>query len=259
MKLKELNTHLLYSEMCQIASSNGTDKVQHGYTKVYNEIMKDKREYADIFEIGIYQGNSIRLWRDYFKSGIVCGVDNGRLLPYSKVNVGFSNENPSEDEIKLLSGETSEVDFSWIENDRVKCFIADQRSESDLEKSFNHFGVNNFDFIIDDGHHYQEHQQISFEILFKNVKPGGYYIIEDVAANDNLKKGHFWGQKNSDLSDTTDSVFNNFMNTGKLESPYFNKDRIVLSDIEDIFIYDNNGLNNSPINGSSKLIVIKKR
>lgn len=260
--LKQLNKNLPSTEMCSMAVSNGTDKGGHGYTKIYNELMKNKRENADIFEIGVYFGNSLRLWRDYFKSGMVCGIDNGRLVPNSKINVGYSNENPSQDEIKLLSGEMiGQVDFSWIENDRIKCLIADQRYESDLEKAFSHFGVNQFDFIIDDGHHYQEHQQASLGILFKNVKSGGYYIIEDVAANENLRKGHYWGQKSEDLSDSTDSIFTKFINEGIFESMYI-KDidkNYILDNIEDVFMYDNNNQNNSPISGSSKLVVIKKK
>jgi hypothetical protein len=54
-----------------------------------------------------------------------------------------------------------------------------------------------FDYIVDDGHHYQEHQQVSLGVLFEHVKPGGYYIIEDVASMDTLLKGKYWGQKKS--------------------------------------------------------------
>lgn len=41
----------------------------------------------------------------------------------------------------------------------------------------------NFDIIIDDGSHWPQHQIISFETLWKAVKPGGMYIVEDIETN----------------------------------------------------------------------------
>ena len=37
-----------------------------------------------------------------------------------------------------------------------------------------------FDIIIDDGGHTMKQQQVSLKYLFDSVKPGGYYIIEDL-------------------------------------------------------------------------------
>ena len=37
-----------------------------------------------------------------------------------------------------------------------------------------------FDVIIDDGLHYDETQMTTLENLWSRVRPGGYYIIEDV-------------------------------------------------------------------------------
>ena len=42
----------------------------------------------------------------------------------------------------------------------------------------------NFDIILDDGSHIVEHMILSFNTLFKYVKPGGFYIIEDIKKND---------------------------------------------------------------------------
>ena len=95
MKLEELNKKYLEStEMCKIAKKYGTDKHQHGYTKIYYNLMKDKREESiNIFEIGIYMGNSIKLWDEFFTNGLVCAIDNGRLLPNVSLRLGNSNEN----------------------------------------------------------------------------------------------------------------------------------------------------------------------
>ena len=37
-----------------------------------------------------------------------------------------------------------------------------------------------FDLIIDDGSHYPSHQLTTFKKLYKNIAPGGLYIIEDL-------------------------------------------------------------------------------
>ena len=264
-KLKDLNKEYLSdSDMYDIAKKYGTDKYQHGYTKIYYEIMKDKRyDPVSIFEIGIYMGNSIKMWHDFFPTGLVCGIDNGRLLPNTQVNLGNGNENPSDDDKNLLNNSSvvQNVGFDWIENDRIKCAVADQRSTEQLKSAFDHFGTDEFDFIVDDGHHFQEHQQKTLGLLFKNVKSGGYYIIEDICDLYDLQNGSFWGQKRSDAQDSTDYVFTKFIKEGILESDYMSPSEIgyVVDNIEDIFMYDCCNRNDSPITGTSKILVIKKK
>ena len=139
--------------------------------------------------------------------------------------------------------------------------MADQRSETQLEEAFQYFNCNKFDFILDDGQHFQEHQQKSLGLLFKNIKPGGYYIIEDVMDYENLVAGSYWGQRKKDASDSTDFVFESYIKTGKLNSFYISKEecKYIENNTEDIFIYDCQNRNNSPINGTSKLLIIKKK
>lgn len=45
MKLSNLTCDVLQnrSSMCELAKHFGTDKHDHGYTKIYHEIMKDKK------------------------------------------------------------------------------------------------------------------------------------------------------------------------------------------------------------------------
>lgn len=253
MKLKELNKQLPISPMCEIAKEFGTDKYQ--YSRLYHEIMKDKRKNADIFEIGIYRGSSIKMWNRYFESGMVCGIDNGRLLPNSNINVGLSNQQPSYDDLRLLKGDNITYDFSWLESERIKCAIADQRNEIDVKKAIEHFGIDKFDFIVDDGHHFQEHQLKTLSLLLKYVKPGGFYIIEDVIKQSDLMSGSYWGQTKFDASDSTDFVFNRFIQTGEFRSEYLSEDQCkeITSLIDDVFIFHSPG----PIQSTSNLIVIK--
>lgn len=266
MKLKDFNKEFLpKTELCDLGEKFGTDKWHHGYTKVYYEIMKDKKyDTINFFEIGIYLGNSLKMWEEFFPNGKVFGTDNGRLLPNANINLGRSNESPSyDDKVLLEEGSVAERanEFSWIETDRIKCAIADQRSEEQLLKALDHFNCSEFDYILDDGQHYQEHQQRTLGLLFKNVKQGGYYIIEDVVDHDDLTTGSFWGQKRQDSEDSTDFLFMTYLKTGKLESDYITDEQsqYILDNIEDIFLYESRNRNGSPISTTSKLLVIKKK
>ena len=268
MKLKNLNKELPITDMCKIGRKHKTDKPGYGYTKVYHEIMKDFRNKSvSMFEIGIYFGASLRMWHEYFSKGFVCGIDNGRLCPGSGILVGGMDGTRvnvlSVDDVKLLQPEavTKQLDFSWIENERLKCFIADQRSETQLNKAFKYFQQDEFNFILDDGQHYQEHQQKTLGILFPNIISGGYYIIEDVVEQQQLIEGSLWGQRKKDATDSTDYIFKQYIKSGELKSRYITESqtKYITDNIEDIFLYDNLSKNNSPINGSSKLLIIKKK
>ena len=137
-----------------------------------------------------------------------------------------------------------------------------------------HFGCTQFDMILDDGQHFIDHQLKSFDILFKNVKPGGYYIIEDISHIDDLLYGRFglpypqfWGQKRSDCTDCTYHVFKTYINGGKLESDYISNVNNIVDNIDDIFMYEGDsrridGTNieaNSSLRESSRTLVIKKK
>lgn len=264
MSLKDLNTTLPESPLCLIGKKHMTDKPGNGYTKVYYEIMKDFRDLpVNFFEIGIFFGASMRMWHDFFPNGRIFGIDNGRLLPGAGVKLGQSNEFMSEDDIKLL-GPNAKIEykgFEWLENDRIKCKVCDQRSKSQLQECFNYWDCSEFDFILDDGQHFQEHQQRSLALMFPNIKSGGYYIIEDVIPYFSLTMGQYWGQKKKDSIDCTDYVFTEFLKGNGIKSPWISEDesKYITENIDDIFLYDYSSNEDSPINGSSKLLVIKKK
>jgi len=266
MKLKDLNKPLPETELCKIGAFYKTDKPGNRYTRVYYQLFKDLRDEAiDIFEIGIYRGSSISMWHHFFPNGNIYGIDNGRMIPTVKVKMGENNIFASEDDIKLLKEDAiiENVDYNWLEqHKRIKCFTADQRSRYQLNNAFNYFKCNKFDMILDDGHHFQEHQQKSLGLMFPNIKSKRYYIIEDVMDYDDMRSGKtYWGQRKKDATDSTDYIFMEFLKTGKLESPYMSEEEIkyIVDNIDDIFLYDKSNKNNSPIRGSSKLLVIRKK
>lgn len=70
-----------------------------------------------------------------------------------------------------------------LNSDRIQTIELDQSDESEIS-AFLTTLTSKFDFIIDDGSHNPEHQQICFAMLFTGaLRPGGYYFIEDLDNN----------------------------------------------------------------------------
>lgn len=132
-------------------ASNDTAKFDVGYIDgFYDKLFASKQDdYVDILEIGVHEGNSLKLWRDYFINGIVYGID---ILDLSFLNdedrivpIGFANAYTSET-IKRL------------------------RTTS----------LYGFDIIIDDGPH-DIKSMVYFLVHYQNLlKPGGILVLEDI-------------------------------------------------------------------------------
>ena len=132
------------------AAATATDKGPggHNYTELYERLFFPwKDEPIKIFEIGVASGGSLKMWQVYFPQARIFAVD---ILP------------------------KSELDTS-----RVKTLIADQAKRDQLQAAIDTSG-GDIHILIDDGGHSMEQQQVSLGFLFKFVRPGGYYVIEDV-------------------------------------------------------------------------------
>lgn len=126
----------------------------HSYIDVYEEILAPYRETAkNILEIGLFNGQSLRMWEYYFK-GECYGVDCDEQ-PHG----GMQDLRP------MIAEGTHNI------------FIMDGTSQTDIEKNFS---GKMFDVIIDDGSHRIEHQLDSYNYLKSHLAKGGIYIIEDV-------------------------------------------------------------------------------
>ena len=156
--------------LTQLAEHHGVDKcpaISHSYTPVYDTLLSPLRKTTkSVLEIGIgnvplmkpivgehYKpGASLRMWRDYFPNAQVIGCDIMR-------SVLFNDE------------------------ERIKTFFVDQSNTLSLLALMDAVKpiTSQFDIIVDDGSHIEEHMSLSFRTLWKFIKPnGGIYIIEDV-------------------------------------------------------------------------------
>jgi len=120
------------------------------YFHIYDKIFKKYRNKKITFvEIGIFQGGSLEIWKNYFgKKSKIIGID---LNPKCKK---FKNKNRN-----------------------IDVFIGDQ-SNPDFWKNF-FKKVGKVDVILDDGGHTNKQQIITVLNTANNIKDGGKLVIED--------------------------------------------------------------------------------
>lgn len=125
----------------------------HNYTEAYAEFFAPLKNLPIRFlEIGVGGGGSALLWDQYFPSAEIHMMDNNSVV--------YGCEIP----------------------ERIKIHIVNQADRKALAAFAETIG-GPFDVIIDDGGHTMEQQIASLETLFPFIKPGGLYIIEDLATS----------------------------------------------------------------------------
>ncbi len=175
-------------------TKNKIDKgpIVHNYTEIYERFFSPlKYKPIKIVEIGIDKGNSLNLWKAYFPRAKIYAIDI--------------------------------IDASYLDSRRVKTFVADQASREQLNSFIREFGKA-YDIIIDDGGHTMNQQQISLGFLFKYVKLGGYYIIEDVHTSFPKFCSGYGVARGGENS--TFKMINNFCENGTFISKYLRDDEI---------------------------------
>lgn len=143
-------------ELARLATTHGTDKWNgHWYMTAYAEHLDALRGAAfTLLEIGVggYDdprkgGASLRVWRDYFPRAQIVGLDY------------FEKQAHAGNRIRIYQGSQADP--------RIIAAIMNDHPGG-------------FEVIIDDGSHRSEHVLASFSMLWQAVKPGGWYVIEDV-------------------------------------------------------------------------------
>lgn len=117
----------------------------HNYGLLYEEIFSHI-SVENLLEIGVDEGNSLRAWAEYFPNAMIYGADKN---------------------------------FRGISNPRIKQIKCDQNNiQSFFTPCFEVLPL--LDIIIDDGGHCMNHHAITLAGLWRKLKSGGFYIIEDV-------------------------------------------------------------------------------
>lgn len=120
----------------------------HHYTEIYERFFFQwKNDPIAIFEIGVANGGSLKMWQEYFPNATIVAADI--------------------------------EDKSQFDNSHVKTVVADQSRRDQLRLAVD-AGGGHYDVLLDDGGHTMEQQQVSLGYLFPFVKPGGFYVLEDI-------------------------------------------------------------------------------
>ena len=172
-------------ELSQLGQKYGTDKVGHRYTRLYSRLFGGSRHTLRSFlEVGVYRGASIRMWKDYFTSAELYGIDYFRnqlgvikLTPASGLNRALRRD--------LMSGHNFSDEVRRGElGPRVHVIDANQSDASEMAGVVRSLGRRNaIDLIIEDGSHRHRDQLLNLAWLFPLVRPGGVYVIEDVTSS----------------------------------------------------------------------------
>ena len=140
MKLKEI------VETYNLTTDKGTT---HCYIDNFYEdaFAKYKEKEISLLELGVNNGDSLKLWKEYFTNSIaIVGVENLASLV--------------RDEFKNIEGVTIHFENAYNKNITSR--------------------LQQFDIIVDDCAHYVDSQIEALDIYLPLLKEGGIYVIEDI-------------------------------------------------------------------------------
>ncbi len=154
------------TELCKIMTQCGSDKgAWHNYTTLYYPLLSGLREKSvRLFELGLGTNNedvrssmgangvpgaSLRGWRQFFPGASIFGADIDRRILF--------------------------------EEERIKTFHCDQTDAESIRALWANPELSaDFDVIIEDGLHTFPANKTFFENSVHKLRPGGFFIIEDL-------------------------------------------------------------------------------
>lgn len=141
----------------RLIDNSRTDKnTIHSYLPLYEKLLTSKKETAKrVLEVGICNGGSIKLWKDFFTNAVVHGVD------IIDINTVWS-------EIKNNRDIVLHTSTNAYDNDFVTTNFLNQNIK--------------FDFLLDDGPHTLESMKQFIRLYSQVMADDGILIIEDVQA-----------------------------------------------------------------------------
>ena len=135
--------------MDTLIDNKTTDKnTTHSYLEIYEQHFAPIRSTCkNLLEIGVQQGGSIKLWKDYFENATIYGFD---------------------------------VDLSTVKVDLSSPRIRLTRCDAYLKSSIEALEGTTFSVIIDDGPHTLESMLFVATEYSKHLDVGGILVIEDI-------------------------------------------------------------------------------
>jgi len=158
--MSDLSLIELFKKYGNAHTGEGTDKnLTHCYGRFYENLFSSiRREVRNLLEIGACAGASCLVWAEYFPQARIDGID--RTLEY----LAFGKE-----------------------HERIRYHQLDGTLKS-TPCALNH---TMYDIVIDDGSHHPPHQLESLGIFAPFIRPGGFYVIEDIQTGEEIKQPLF--------------------------------------------------------------------
>jgi hypothetical protein len=165
METLKINYNFNSSDLCELGKKYDTDKSSqrnnvtdkrhcHPYTLFYDGMFKNKKnENLKIAELGILDGASLLMWKEYFINSEIYGFD-------------YSND--------LINNFKQNCD-----NNRITLANIDVTSKESITNAFSELKLL-YDIIIEDTTHQFEDQIRVIENTYQYLKPGGILIIESI-------------------------------------------------------------------------------
>jgi demethylmacrocin O-methyltransferase len=162
------------------------------FLKIYDDYFKNfKNKKINILEIGVHEGKSLMIWKDYFPKANIIGID-------------LKSYNFNINRIFTFQGDQTDINFLLGVSRKFK----------------------KFDIIIDDGSHVSSHIIKTFGVLFDFLKEGGLYICEDLQTSYWPRYGG--SRINLNKKNTSLSFFKTLVDSGNYESydrPFYKKSK----------------------------------
>lgn len=122
----------------------------HAFYDIYEDYFSPLKDLSVVvLEVGVYQGESTKVFSRYFPSGKIVGID-----------------------LDIKS-----IDFSGYPN--IVYEKANQTSADDLGRVSEKHAPDGYDIIIDDASHIGLFSLFTLHHVFHRLKPGGLYVVED--------------------------------------------------------------------------------
>lgn len=118
-----------------------------------------------LLEIGVFEGGSLELWRDYF--GSKCKIYGIDINPDCKKH--------ESEQIEIFIGSSEDRDFLREFKEKIP----------------------KIDILIDDGGHTMNQQIVAFEELYPHISPDGVYLCEDLLTSYWEEYGGGYKQENT--------------------------------------------------------------
>jgi hypothetical protein len=171
-----------------LAEKIGCDKFSHGYCPTYEKYLNKFRDTPiRILEIGVLNGHSLMLWKEYFSNAEIHGIDINNC------------PHPEGTTLHILNMNNIEGIQEFVEKN------------------------GKWDIIIDDGKHSMSTQQNALTYLWKTLKNKGVFIMEDIHSSFMLSMPYIDMFELYNLKYTTYNMITNLKNKEPFVSPYMSK------------------------------------